>query len=114
MSTTFHSVLRRRPHPCHSPRRVQPSFPTRRSSDLCPVDLTILRGAFAPVVGKAVILRDARRAAHRAESQPCQLLAQTDRKSTRLNSSHVESSYAVFCLKKKKERKQAEELPAST
>src|SRR5690349_21940344 len=29
-------------------------------------------------------------------------LQQTDRKSTRLNSSHVEISYAVFCLKKKK------------
>src|SRR5690554_7568880 len=28
---------------------------------------------------------------------------QTDRKSTRLNSSHVRISYAVFCLKKKKE-----------
>src|SRR5690625_6136054 len=28
-----------------------------------------------------------------------------DRKSTRLNSSHVASSYAVFCLKKKKARK---------
>src|SRR5690349_23492325 len=27
--------------------------------------------------------------------------APSDRKSTRLNSSHVESSYAVFCLKKK-------------
>src|SRR5690349_21863597 len=27
-----------------------------------------------------------------------------DRKSTRLNSSHVEISYAVFCLKKKKKR----------
>src|SRR5207249_11307179 len=27
-----------------------------------------------------------------------------DRKSTRLNSSHVSISYAVFCLKKKKER----------
>src|SRR5690349_23923704 len=27
----------------------------------------------------------------------------TDRKSTRLNSSHVEISYAVFCLKKKKQ-----------
>src|SRR5690349_23609585 len=27
-----------------------------------------------------------------------------DRKSTRLNSSHVESSYAVFCLKKKRLR----------
>src|SRR5690554_7561300 len=28
----------------------------------------------------------------------------TDRKSTRLNSSHVRISYAVFCLKKKKHR----------
>src|SRR5204862_8077616 len=27
-----------------------------------------------------------------------------DRKSTRLNSSHVEISYAVFCLKKKKQQ----------
>src|SRR3989442_8538405 len=27
----------------------------------------------------------------------------TDRKSTRLNSSHVRISYAVFCLKKKKD-----------
>src|SRR5438874_8260333 len=27
-----------------------------------------------------------------------------DRKSTRLNSSHVEISYAVFCLKKKKDK----------
>src|SRR5690349_22753426 len=34
--------------------------------------------------------------------------SERDRKSTRLNSSHVEISYAVFCLKKKKnkERKQ--------
>src|SRR5690606_39473786 len=29
-------------------------------------------------------------------------LAHRDRKSTRLNSSHVKISYAVFCLKKKK------------
>src|SRR5690606_15059837 len=29
----------------------------------------------------------------------------TDRKSTRLNSSHVKISYAVFCLKKKKNTK---------
>src|SRR5699024_11296997 len=29
---------------------------------------------------------------------------QRDRKSTRLNSSHVSISYAVFCLKKKKEQ----------
>src|SRR2546427_12795589 len=31
-----------------------------------------------------------------------QLPAPTDRKSTRLNSSHSQISYAVFCLKKKK------------
>src|SRR5438874_10734746 len=31
-----------------------------------------------------------------------------DRKSTRLNSSHVEISYAVFCLKKKKTIRTAE------
>src|SRR5690242_21777840 len=29
----------------------------------------------------------------------------TDRKSTRLNSSHMSISYAVFCLKKKKKKK---------
>src|SRR5438876_5951494 len=33
-----------------------------------------------------------------------QLQAYKDRKSTRLNSSHPSISYAVFCLKKKKER----------
>src|SRR5258705_7130197 len=32
-------------------------------------------------------------------------LLETDRKSTRLNSSHLGISYAVFCLKKKKERR---------
>src|SRR5699024_12251190 len=33
-------------------------------------------------------------------------LCWVDRKSTRLNSNHVSISYAVFCLKKKKLRKQ--------
>src|SRR3989442_4492935 len=33
---------------------------------------------------------------------PLTLYTQVDRKSTRLNSSHVRISYAVFCLKKKK------------
>src|SRR5690349_22833115 len=36
------------------------------------------------------------------------LTLQEDRKSTRLNSSHVEISYAVFCLKKKKKKKDIE------
>src|SRR3712207_3259402 len=36
---------------------------------------------------------------HRAQAQ----CAEQDRKSTRLNSSHANISYAVFCLKKKKQ-----------
>src|SRR5438874_7895617 len=32
----------------------------------------------------------------------------TDRKSTRLNSSHVERAYAVFCLKKKRRAHEGE------
>src|SRR3712207_7390243 len=35
---------------------------------------------------------------------PARPPASTDRKSTRLNSSHANISYAVFCLKKKKNR----------
>src|SRR3712207_7453664 len=34
--------------------------------------------------------------------QPASLVLLGDRKSTRLNSSHANISYAVFCLKKKK------------
>src|SRR5256885_3749843 len=37
--------------------------------------------------------------------RPCPLRAR-DRKSTRLNSSHLVISYAVFCLKKKKNTEQ--------
>src|SRR2546426_8099468 len=52
-------------------------------------------------------------AASRCGSASCTLsgwprsrCATPDRKSTRLNSSHLVISYAVFCLKKKKKRKQ--------
>src|SRR5258705_8623962 len=38
----------------------------------------------------------------RVGSQHIALGSDTDRKSTRLNSSHLGISYAVFCLKKKK------------
>src|SRR5690349_22716380 len=37
--------------------------------------------------------------------RPARSRSRADRKSTRLNSSHVEISYAVFCLKKKKKIK---------
>src|SRR5258707_10604614 len=36
------------------------------------------------------------------EAEPDMVVAASDRKSTRLNSSHANISYAVFCLKKKK------------
>src|SRR5690606_41930690 len=36
-----------------------------------------------------------------ALGDPVELQENVDRKSTRLNSSHVKNSYAVFCLKKK-------------
>src|SRR3712207_7835799 len=37
-----------------------------------------------------------------ADRYDCRRIIQVDRKSTRLNSSHANISYAVFCLKKKK------------
>src|SRR5699024_12524722 len=49
------------------------------------------------------------KAAHAAgvKKAYCHILldGREDRKSTRLNSSHVSISYAVFCLKKKKKRR---------
>src|SRR5262245_66132201 len=49
--------------------------------------------------------RDGQPPAHRAHRPryQAQSSAGGDRKSTRLNSSHLGISYAVFCLKKKKE-----------
>src|SRR5699024_11463997 len=84
-----------------------PSFPTRRSSDL--------NGAHRHFVFGLCSLRQCECAAHPLlilllfGAHPCHgcqcLTAVTrmgpDRKSTRLNSSHVSISYAVFCLKKK-------------
>src|SRR5438045_5364479 len=55
---------------------------------------SLLRPAFA--------LRGARQ---RRRGRPARLPVRADRKSTRLNSSHLGISYAVFCLKKKKRQK---------
>src|SRR5690349_23456741 len=44
-----------------------------------------------------------------AAPPPANMPMARDRKSTRLNSSHVEISYAVFCLKKKKKKKKKNE-----
>src|SRR6266496_4695378 len=57
------------------------------------------------IVGRGLGRRPRRDRAVRAR-RPADVPADDrDRKSTRLNSSHVEISYAVFCLKKKKKKK---------
>src|SRR5205814_9084636 len=92
--------------------RILHSFPTRRSSDLekmiaivasaaqttlvhlSTVDLVIIAFYFALVLGIGFYLK---RFAKTGED----FFLAGDRKSTRLNSSHLGISYAVFCLKKK-------------
>src|SRR5688572_32043466 len=49
--------------------------------------------------------RERTRAARRSRAIRCGFRSGGDRKSTRLNSSHSQISYAVFCLKKKKKKK---------
>src|SRR5256885_2246029 len=46
--------------------------------------------------------RDASKAQEGSDGSPAKRNLDRDRKSTRLNSSHLVISYAVFCLKKKK------------
>src|SRR5690606_41394787 len=72
--------------PLTSARRPLHSFPTRRSSDLS-TGSQRSRAESRPV----------------PPSRPTRLVRQggTDRKSTRLNSGHVKTSYAVFCSTKK-------------
>src|SRR2546430_8871665 len=76
-TTLFRSTAR---EPEHLPHRTSPSDPHRHC--------TVKR---LPPVPTAVEL-------------PPGVVMRTDRKSTRLNSSHSQISYAVFCLKKKKVR----------
>src|SRR5690349_23990205 len=76
------------------------------SSDVCSSDLfprTSFRGAAEgrePGIQTQVLL-NVPRSLFRAHACHQDGRYRGDRKSTRLNSSHVEISYAVFCLKKK-------------
>src|SRR5699024_11538609 len=98
---------------CHPPDLR--SFPTRRSSDLLRAHevrlldgspltvprlqlLGLLLGGNAKVDTLHYLLEEAFTGPDRAQLSDTFL---ADRKSTRLNSSHVSISYAVFCLKKK-------------
>src|SRR5205807_8461675 len=81
------------------------SFPTRRSSDLPPSARTA--GQDLIFVRRSPCRRPRTSSGSSSSSAPrsrrrCRERRSIDRKSTRLNSSHLVISYAVFCLKKKK------------
>src|SRR5690606_41737414 len=105
---TFSSSPPRDPRDLHS-------FPTRRSSDLAASECTSPPHPTAAACGRTTRTPRSRRTP--APSTPTPQPPESrrpesrtptedpeDRKSTRLNSSHVKISYAVFCLKKKKKR----------
>src|SRR5436309_8828479 len=99
--------------PASAPHRALHSFPTRRSSDLAlgPRRAALRAGVAAdgaePGLGRPTLPGGTPHEEAAADllefrqvmwDDPVPAL---DRKSTRLNSSHVKISYAVFCLKKK-------------
>src|SRR5690606_39345498 len=98
----------------HALPPVLPSFPTRRSSDLTPTWTrpggSCVPRSSGPSCGastSATSTATCTRSSSSPSSSACTSSSQSssscrDRKSTRLNSSHVKISYAVFCLKKKK------------
>src|SRR2546426_1673511 len=61
----------------------------------------------SPVVQELRFRRQERRLRQRPRRQQLSRRRDRDRKSTRLNSSHLVISYAVFCLKKKKNKREA-------
>src|SRR5207253_8979336 len=104
-------------HPSSRPLRTPPSFPTRRSSDL---DASVsasddlnphlserqLLAVFPSVCLDSTCTHTVQYVivdlnSLTIENRAAATSELKDRKSTRLNSSHVAISYAVFCLKKK-------------
>src|SRR5206468_12710186 len=91
-------------HGHRDPRDLH-SFPTRRSSDLVTDALQAL--ALQELDRHAAVVEHAeagRALARRVVQSRDRHEGPADRKSTRLNSSHDQISYAVFCLKKKKRK----------
>src|SRR5699024_12773788 len=86
---------------CYPSFLILYSFPTRRSSDLNLIgqDSLLLRNAFLRQthIHHLILL-----SINLNPSGYKFIERRIDRKSTRLNSTHVSISYAVFCLKKKK------------
>src|SRR5688572_32651410 len=87
---------------CSADHRDLHSFPTRRSSDLgininsriCPITKSVAKSDIS-----TILQIYSRKGCVNVNPNP-----NPDRKSTRLNSSHSQISYAVFCLKKKNKK----------
>src|SRR5690606_41138894 len=100
----------------HGDHRDLHSFPTRRSSDLASAPTAPTKTPKTPEPAKKAekpTVEPAEKPKPRPKvdfeiTKPDDIRVddngQIDRKSTRLNSSHVKISYAVFCLKKKKKQ----------
>src|SRR5947199_2577352 len=87
---------------CHPRRRYRHSFPTRRSSDRPRERLDRLLGEEERRRRRVLRAEGDHRLEHAAAPEPHRRTPRGgDRKSTRLNSSHLGISYAVFCVKKK-------------
>src|SRR5687768_18322665 len=93
---------------CPAPLRDRHSFPTRRSSDLAPRNPRVIRPLCSQYLKNSGTETVVSAVAH---SSPClidkgstegraPMVPDSDRKSTRLNSSHGYISYAVCSLKK--------------
>src|SRR5690554_7103649 len=83
--------------------------------DICSSDCKIPTKPEEPIPAPAVVLSNPNKYTNGATNAELIIVGNhitgfltiflKDRKSTRLNSSHVRISYAVFCLKKKKKKK---------
>src|SRR5690349_24230584 len=76
------------------------------SSDVCSSDLGRAHAGAHAVPALGAIAVEVAHDGRVGQADAGLTFPEADRKSTRLNSSHVEISYAVFCLKKKKKKKQ--------
>src|SRR3712207_9176247 len=94
-STFFFLMIRRPPRSTLFPYTTLFRSPTGNVVPVC----KLLASAVLSL-GGVVLVPFTRLAGQFDEQLGCELLGE-DRKSTRLNSSHANISYAVFCLKKK-------------
>src|SRR2546426_3557953 len=96
------------------PRSTLFPYTTLFRSRLCPLMAEAIRFvAHRPIRNRGTVGGNLAHADPTSEL-PAVAVALGDRKSTRLNSSHLVISYAVFCLKKKKKSLSSSQLPDLT